>query len=62
MSSNQVVLYFENPEDAVRFTLAAGSVLSEDVPNRNVEELAKVAREMGRATRITTNGSIKDKD
>jgi hypothetical protein len=59
MSSNQVVLYFENQEDAVRFTLAAGSVLSEEQPSHSVEDLAKVAREMGRATRITTNGSLK---
>jgi hypothetical protein len=60
MSSNQVVLYFENQEDAVRFTLAAGSVLSEDEPRHSVEDLAKVAREMGRATRITTHGSLKE--
>lgn len=53
----QVVLYFENQEDALRFTLAAGSVLaastSEPEPTRNLEQLRKVAREIGHATRIT---------
>ena len=48
MAANQVALYFENQEDALRFTLAAGTVLAEDQPTPNVEDLLKVAREMGR--------------
>jgi hypothetical protein len=51
-------LYFENQEDALRFTLAASNVLAEDKPNHNVEDLVKVAREMGRANRITANGTL----
>ena len=58
MAASQVVLYFDNQEDAVRFTLAASSVLSEDKPNHDVDELVKVARQMGRATRITASGML----
>ena len=58
MAGNQVVLYFENQEDALRFTLAAGTVLAEDNPSPNVEDLIKVAREMGRASRITASGTL----
>jgi len=31
MAANQVVLYFDRQEDAVRFTLAASSVMSADM-------------------------------
>ncbi|PYX92993.1 MAG: hypothetical protein DMG71_16475 [Acidobacteria bacterium] len=58
MAANQVVLYFENQEDALRFTLAAGTVLADDKPTHNVEDLLKVAREMGRASRITASGTL----
>lgn len=58
MAANQVVLYFENQEDALRFTLAAGSVLADDKPTPDVEDLIKVAREMGRASRITASGTL----
>ena len=58
MAANQVVRYFENQEDARRFTLAAGTVLAEDQPTPNVEDLLKVAREMGRASRITASGTL----
>ena len=58
MAVNQVVLYFENQEDALRFTLAAGTVLAEDEPTHKVEDLIKVAREMGRASRITASGTL----
>jgi hypothetical protein len=59
MAAAQVVLYFDNQEDALRFTLAAGSVMAEEKPSHNVEDLMKVAREMGRATRITAAGTLK---
>lgn len=58
MAVNQVVLYFDNQEDALRFTLAAGNVLAEDKPTPNVDDLIKVAREMGRANRITTGDTL----
>jgi len=57
-AANQVVLYFENQEDALRFTLAAGSVLADQKPNHTVEDLMKVAREMVRASRITAKGTL----
>ena len=47
MAAKEVILYFENPNDALRFTLAAGSVMAGD-------RLADgMTREMRRATRIT---------
>lgn len=62
MAANQVVLYFDRQEDAVLFTLAASSVMSADmsaegpVPNSNAA--AKVAKEISKATRITTEGIL----
>lgn len=45
--AKEVILYFEDPSDALRFTLAAGSVMAGD-------RLADgMTREMRRATRIT---------
>ena len=32
MAANQVILYFDNQEDAVLFTLAASSVMSAEKP------------------------------
>ena len=51
MSSSQVVLYFDKPEDAVRFTVAASSVLSADEPG-NAEAIAQVAQQFGKVNRI----------
>jgi hypothetical protein len=51
MSSSQVVLYFDKPEDAVRFTVAASSVLAADEP-ANAEAIAQVAQEFGKVNRI----------
>ena len=59
MAATQVVLYFDSSEDALRFTLAASSVISEDQPSNNVEDLKKVAQEIGRARRITAKGTLK---
>ncbi len=46
--SGQVILYFENPKDALRFTLAASSVMAGDGSSAN----DALMREMGRITRI----------
>jgi hypothetical protein len=51
MSSSQVVLYFDKPEDAVRFTVAASSVLAADEP-ASAEAIAQVAQEFGKVSRI----------
>jgi len=57
MAANQVVLYFDNQEDAVMFTLAASTVISADKP-QNDEAVIKVAQKISKASRITTEGSV----
>jgi hypothetical protein len=56
------VLYFDRQEDAVRFTLAASSVMSADMSAdgqvRNSSAAVKVAKEISKASRITTEGVL----
>ena len=56
MAASQVVLYFDRQEDAVQFTLAASSVIADGTPMR--ETALKVAKEVCKATRITTEGTL----
>lgn len=56
MAASQVVLYFDKQEDALLFTLAASSIISDGAPLR--ETALKVAKEVCKATRITTEGSF----
>jgi hypothetical protein len=58
MAANQVVLYFENQEDALLFTLAASSVMSAEGPVRSNHAVLKVAEEISKASRITTEGVL----
>ena len=62
MAANQVVLYFDRQEDAVRFTLAASSVMSADMSAdstaRNSKAAVKVAEKISKASRITTEGVL----
>jgi len=58
MSANQVVLYFDNQEDALLFTLAASSVMSGEGPVHQSEAVVKVAAEISKASRITTEGVL----
>ena len=58
MTANQVVLYFDKQEDAVLFTLAASSVMSAEGPMRGSDAMVKVAEEICKATRITTEGAL----
>jgi hypothetical protein len=58
MAANQVVLYFDKQEDAVLFTLAASSVMSAEGPMRGSEAVVKVAEEICKASRITTEGAL----
>jgi len=58
MSANQVVLYFDNQEDALLFTLAASSVMSGEGPVHRNEAVVKVAAEISKASRITTEGVL----
>ena len=56
--SGQVILYFEDQADALRFALAAGSVMSGD-GNRATDDLVQ---ETARVTRIRLDSANKDKD
>jgi hypothetical protein len=58
MAANQVVLYFDKQEDALLFTLAASSVMSAEGPLRGTKAADKVADEICKATRITTEGVL----
>jgi len=58
MAANQVVLYFDKQEDALLFTLAASSVMSEEGSVRNNDAVVKVAVEICKASRITTEGVL----
>jgi hypothetical protein len=58
MAANQVVLYFDKQEDALLFTLAASSVMSAEGPVHGSDAVAKVAEEICKASRITTEGVL----
>ena len=51
--SGQVILYFEDQADAMRFALAAGSVMSGDAPNATSD----LVQETARVTRIRTDAA-----
>jgi len=54
MAMNQVVLYFDKQEDALLFTVAASSIMSDEeaLPSRAAGD--KMALEISKASRITT--------
>jgi hypothetical protein len=58
MAANQVVLYFDKPEDALLFTLAASSVMSAEGPVHRSNAVVKVAEEISKASRITAEGAL----
>ncbi len=58
MAASQVVLYFDRQEDAVQFTLAASSVISADESGKSNDAVVKIAREICKASRITTEGAL----
>jgi hypothetical protein len=58
VAANQVVLYFDKQEDAVRFTVAASSVMGVDAPARGYEAVVNIAREVSKATRIKTQNVV----
>jgi hypothetical protein len=62
MAASQVILYFDKPEDALRFTLAASSVMSADNQAGREEALNRIAREISKASRITTAGVLASSD
>ena len=58
MATNRVVLYFDEQEDALLFTVAASSIMSDEgkLPSRDAG--ARVAVEISKASRITTEGVL----
>ena len=62
MAASQVVVYFEKQEDALLFTLAASSAISADEPLGATEAGLKMAKEISKATRITTEGTLSAED
>lgn len=58
MAASQVVLYFEKQEDALLFTLAASSAMSAEGSTGAREAGAKMAQEVSKASRITTEGVL----
>ena len=58
MAASQVVLYFEKQEDALLFALAASSAMSAEGPTRANEAGVKIAIEICKASRITTEGVL----
>jgi hypothetical protein len=58
MAANQVVLYFDKQEDALLFTLAASSVMSADGAVHRGDAAVKVAEEICKVRRITTDGVL----
>ncbi len=61
MAANQVVLYFDKQEDALRFTLAASSVMSAEGTLNNSRAAIQAAEGICRATRITAEGALNNK-
>jgi hypothetical protein len=58
MAANQIVLYFEKPEDALLFTLAASSDRSAEGSLHRSKAAVRVAQGMRKASRITTEGAL----
>jgi len=58
MAGNQVILYFDKQEDALLFTLAASSVIGDEESMRDQQVAVKVAKEISKVNRITTEGVL----
>ena len=52
MAPSKVVVYFENPQDSLQFTLAASAVFSGD---KGVDSVYDMVRQIRKANRITAN-------
>jgi hypothetical protein len=49
---NEVVLYFDRPEDAMHFTVALSSVIFNDATTRTREDITKLAREIAKSAAL----------
>jgi hypothetical protein len=56
LSACEVTVYFDKPEDALRFTVALSALLFTE--ERAREDVAKLIREMGKVSRVTTKGLL----
>ena len=56
MAMNQVVLYFDKQEDALLFTVAASSIMSDEEALPSAVARDQMALEISKASRITTEG------
>ena len=54
MAMNRVVLYFDKQEDALLFTVAASSIMSAEGTSPSRAAGDKMALEISKASRITT--------
>ena len=54
MPTNRVVLYFDKQEDGLLFTVAASSIMSDEGPLPSRDAGMKIAFEISKASRITT--------
>ena len=50
MATKKVVVYFEDQRDALHFTLAAGTVMSDEIPAG--KEAARLLQPLARASRV----------
>ena len=57
MALKKVIVYFEDQQDALRFTLAAGSLISGEYSGMT-GPLAKLTAPLSRAARITAGGRL----
>jgi hypothetical protein len=58
MGATQVILYFDRQEDALLFTLAASTAIAADEPVGANEAMEKIAKEICKVRRITTEGVL----
>jgi len=58
-SPSQVILYFDTSRDALHFTLAVSPVIARDLKACTREDLARLARELGKVNRVTTSGTLR---
>ena len=59
MATNQVVLYFDKQEDALLFAVAASSIMSDEGTFPGRDAGVKIALEISKASRITTESVVK---
>ncbi len=62
MATKKVILYFDNQQDALRFTLAAGSVMADSEQTDDGERAMHLLKPLARATRIRVTRTASSDD